>query len=149
MNQGKEKREEVLEQMAPIIGDIFHLWETVECEFPKMVQKNKHYYGAKKYAKYENGQIVGHTTFWQMDMKYLVPKGIMYPIVGAFRALVVVDPETGIYRWKKNPLEVWEILGERLASIVWDEKEENPEYIGKSKNVWSNLFKEVLLYTLV
>ncbi len=44
---------------------------------------------------------------------------------------------------------VWNDLGERIAGIVWDEKEENPEYIGKSKNVWSNLFKEVLLYTLV
>lgn len=149
LKQGKEKREEVLEQMSPIIKDIFSLWETVEREFPKMVQQNKHYYGAKKYAKFDNGKVVGHTTFWQAEMKYLVPKGILYPVVGAFRALVVVDSNTGIYGWKKSPLEVWDVLGERLASIVWDEKEENPEYIGKSKNVWSNLFKEVLLYTLV
>lgn len=149
LKQGKERREEILEQMVPIIGDIFNLWETVEYEFPKMVQKNKHYYGAKKYAKFDNGKVVGQTTFLQADMKYLVPKGIIYPIVGAFRALVVVDPDSGIYGWKKNPLDAWNVLGERIASIVWDEKEENPEYIGKSKNVWSNLFKEVLLYTLV
>lgn len=147
LKQGKAEREETLQQMAPIIGDVFCLWDAVECDFPKMVQKAKHYYGAKKYAKYDNGNIVGQSTFWQKDMKYLVPKGILYPVVGAFRALVSVDPITGLYAWKKDPLEVWSILGERLAGIVWDEKEENPEYIGKSKNIWSNLFKEVLLYT--
>ena len=106
-------------------------------------------YGAKKYAKFDDGKVVGQTMFYQAGLKYLVPKGILYPVVGAFRALVEVDPGTGIYRWKKDPFMVWNDLGERIAGIVWDEKEENPEYIGKSKNVWSNLFKEVLLYTLV
>ena len=149
LKQGREEREAVLVKMTPIIDDIFHLWETVECEFPKMVQKNKHYYGAKKYAKFDDGKVVGQTMFYQAGLKYLVPKGILYPVVGAFRALVEVDPGTGIYRWKKDPFMVWNDLGERIAGIVWDEKEENPEYIGKSKNVWSNLFKEVLLYTLV
>lgn len=149
LNQGKEKREDILESMSPIIGDIFRLWELVEAEFPKMVQKTKHYYGAKKYSKYENGEIVGQTTLWQSDIKYLVPKGILYPVVGAFRALVTIDANTGLYGWKKDPFIAWNDLGERIAAIIWDEKEENPEYIGKSKNIWSNLFKEVLLYTLV
>lgn len=98
-----------------------------------MVQKNKHYYGAKKYAKFDDGKVVGQTMFYQAGLKYLVPKGILYPVVGAFRALVEVDPGTGIYRWKKDPFMVWNDLGERIAGIVWDEKEENPEYIGKSK----------------
>ena len=70
-------------------------------------------------------------------------------MVGAFRALIQVDESTGVYSWKKDPCGVWQELGDRLAQIVWDEKEENPEYLGKSRNLWSNLFKEVLLYTLV
>ncbi len=49
--------------------------ETVEGEFPKMVQKNKHYYGAKKYAKFDDGKVVGQTMFYQAGLKYLVPKG--------------------------------------------------------------------------
>ena len=149
LNQGREKREAVLWQMAPITSDIFQLWEAVELNFPEMVQKNRHYYGAKKYAKYNKGETVGQSLLWQTDMKYLVPKGILYPIVGAFRALVCVDAQTGLYSWKRDPLAVWSELGTRMAEIIWDEKEENPEYIGKSKNIWSNLFKEVLLYTLV
>ena len=57
LKQGREEREAVLVKMTPIIDDIFHLWETVEGEFPKMVQKNKHYYGAKKYAKFDDGKM--------------------------------------------------------------------------------------------
>ena len=149
LNLGKENREATLRQMEPIIADIFKLWDTVERDFPEMARKIKRYYGSKKYAKYDNGKIVGQTMFSQDDLKYLVPKGIVYPIVGAFRALVAIDPETKQYHWKESPFTVWEELGERFASIVWDEKEENPEYLGKSRNLWSNLFKEVLLYTLV
>lgn len=86
---------------------------------------------------------------YQADLRYLVPKGILYPVVGAFRTLIQVDESTGLYSWKKEPFVVWDELGDHLAQIVWDEKEENPEYLGKSRNLWSNLFKEVLLYTLV
>lgn len=75
LKQGKEKREEILRDMTPIIEDIFLLWETVEREFPEMVQKNKHYYGTKKYAKYNKGEFVGQTMFQQTNVKYLVQRG--------------------------------------------------------------------------
>ena len=100
LNQGKEQREKNLSQMSPIVGDIFRLWDTVEREFPQMVKNTKHHYGVKKYSKYNNGEVVGQTMFAQSDIKYLVPKGIVYPVVGAFRALISVDPQTGFYSWK-------------------------------------------------
>lgn len=149
LGQGKEEREQILENMRPIIGDIFRLWEAVELEFPQKVKNGRHQYGAKKYSRYDKGNVVGRSIFYQSDLYYLVPKGILYPVTGAFRALVSVDAATGRYAWKKDPLDVWATLGDRMAAIVWDEKEENPEYLGKSRNLWSNLFKEVLLYTLV
>lgn len=59
-----------------------------------------------------------------------------------------VDTATGEYSWKRNPFEAWESIGPKLVGIVLDEKEDNPEYLGKSRNLWSNLFKEVLLYRM-
>ena len=149
LEQGKETRESILKNMRPVIGDIFRLWEAVELEFPQMVKKNKHQYGSKKYSKYKDNEAVGKSMFYQADLRYLVPKGILYPVVGAFRALIHVDEDTGLYSWKKEPLAVWEELGARLAQIVGDEREENPEYLGKSRNLWGNLFKEILLYTIM
>ena len=84
----------------------------------------------------------------ETDIRYLVPKGILYPIVGSFRALVQVDAVTGEYSWKRDVLEAWAAMGPKLVGIVLDENADNPEYLGKSRNLWSNLFKEMLLYRM-
>ena len=146
--QGKTRREEILRKMQPITGDIFRLWEAVECGFPKKAHECHKNYGSKKYTKHQAGAVIGQSMLFQNDLKYLVPKGILYPVVGSFRSLVRVDSDTGVYSWKKSPLTVWDEMGASLARIVMDEKEENPEYLGKSRNLWSNLFKEVLISTV-
>lgn len=147
LDQGKEKREQIVKNMIPVTSDIFSLWDKVEIELPQKALETKHRYGSKKYSKY-NGDYIGNTMLSETKIKYLVPKGILYPIVGAFRALIQVDTVTGNYSWVRDPFEAWDKLGPKLVAIVLDEKEDNPEYLGKSKNLWSNLFKEMLLYRL-
>lgn len=148
LNQGKETREEILKKMQPIIGDIFRLWDTIEREFPEMVQKSKHYYGSKKYSKYNRGGCRSDhvpTDGYQVSG----PKG--HPLSGRRGFPCVGEGRSGnrILWLEKNPLAAWNDLGKQIATTVWDETEDNPEYMGKSRNLWSNLFKEVLLYTLV
>lgn len=147
LDQGKDTREQTVQKMEKIIPDIFALWDKVEMELPAKAGQTRHRYGSKKYSKY-TGDVIGATMLSESDIRYLVPKGIMYPIVGAFRALVQVDTVTGEYSWKRDPFEAWESIGPKLVGIVLDEKEDNPEYLGKSRNLWSNLFKEMLLYRM-
>lgn len=147
LDQGKEVREQTIKKMGAIIPDIFALWDRVEVELPAKAGQTRHRYGSKKYAKY-TGEVIGTTMLNENDIRYLVPKGILYPIVGAFRALVQVDVVTGKYSWARDPFEAWESMGPKLVGIVLDEKEDNPEYLGKSRNLWSNLFKEMLLYRM-
>jgi hypothetical protein len=75
----------------------------------------------------------------------LIPKGILYPLIGSFRALVKVN-EDCICSWIKDLLNVWNDLGGKLSSIILDEKAENPDVLGKNTNLWSNLFKEVYIF---
>lgn len=147
LNLGETVREKEILNMQPIVSDIFRLWELIECEFALKAAQAKKKYGSKKYSKYDDKNIVGLSLFGRKELQYLVPKGILYPVVGAFRALVVVDPGTGMYNWKVNPFNTWNELGPKLTSIVLEEKEDNPEYLGKSGNLWSNLYKEVLIYS--
>lgn len=70
----------------------------------------------------------------------------MYPLVGSFRALVQIDDKTGIYGWKKHPLDVWKALGSKLVGIILDEKAETPDSLAKNTNLRSNLFKEIYIY---
>ena len=144
--QQKINRDTMVKMMRPIIKDIFTLWETVEREFASTANATNRRYGTRKYSKYHNGEIVGKTMFEENDVQYVVPKGLMYPLIGSFRALVKVDSETGMYEWQKNPVDVWKAIGSKLVSIVLDEKAENPDTLAKNPNLWSNLFKEIYIY---
>lgn len=94
-------------------------------------------YGTRKYFRHtENNDIVGYSIFTEKGLQYIVPKGILYPIVGSFRALVKANNNE--YSWEKSPKEVWEIIGPQLVSIVLDEKADTPDAIAKNSNLWSN-----------
>lgn len=141
----KQRREQTISNMSPIIKDIFELWETVETTFAGVSNKNGKRYGSRKYSKYDNGNTVGKSLFKEQDLQYYIPKGLLYPIVASFRALIDVDSH-GNYSWKKNPISVWEDIGGKLVSTILDEKTENPDVLAKNTNLWSNLFKEVYIY---
>ena len=143
--QQKINRDNMVKNMKPIIKDIFTLWETVEREFATTANSTNRRYGTRKYSKFHGGDIVSKTMFEQQGLAYAVPKGLMYPLIGAFRALVIVDND-GSYSWKKSPIDVWNAIGSKLVSIILDEKAENPDSLAKNANLWSNLFKEIYIY---
>ena len=144
--QRKINRDTMVRNMKPIIADIFKLFETVEAEFATAANVANKRYGTRKYSKFDDGNIVGKTLFEEQDLRYIVPKGLLYPLVGAFRALVVVDDKTNLYRWKKEPLDVWKAIGSKLVTIILDERTENPDVLAKNPNLWNNLFKEIYIY---
>lgn len=146
----KEKREEIIHNMSKIIPDIFNLWEKIETDFANQAKKGKKIYKAKKYAKYNGGNIVCQTMFGNADLDYVLPKGLLYPLVGAFRALVRIDA-SGAYYWKEDPIIVWEKLGPNLAKMLLTQSEDLsdvPETIAKSQNTWGLLYKELYIYSL-
>lgn len=137
-------RDKTIENMSPVIKDIFKLWDTIEETFPAKVNSTGRFrYGSRKYSKYDDDNIVGKTAFYENELKYIVPRGLMFPLVGAFRALIKKNGEE--YGWITDPLTVWNNIGSNLASIILDEKMENPDMIAKNSNLWSNLFKEVYI----
>ena len=138
------KREEILKNMSAIVHDIFELWDIIECDFPAMALKAGKRYGTRKYSKYDADKTVGESTFGLNDLKHTVPKGLLYPLMGAFRALVQVNDNK--YSWKIPPKSVWNDIGSQLASIILDEKIDSPDGIAKNSNLWSNLFKEIFIF---
>jgi len=144
LNLGQPGREEIIKNMKPIIQDIFTLWDAIECNLSVMAGRAGKRYGTRKYARHNDGQIVGRSAFNNIELLYIVPKGLMYPLVGAFRALVTI--EDNVYGWCKPPLEVWNKIGPQLVSIILDERIDTPDGIAKNSNLWSNLFKEVFIY---
>lgn len=147
--QQKINRELMVERMTPIVKDIFELWEEIETTFANVSGQAGKRYGSRKYSKFDNNNVVGKSFFEETELKYLVPKGLMYPLVGSFRALVKIDNKDGHYYWVKNPIDVWKKIGTKLVAILLDEKTENPDVLAKNSNVWSNLFKEIYIYAYI
>ena len=140
----KKTREHMIEMMKPIIPDIFKLWELIETEYADKAKDGKKKLGSKKYTKYNDNKFVSKSFLEQKDMKYYIPKGIMYPIVGAFRALVDIN-KNGLYSWKRDPFTIWDELGSTLVCMLLEERVDNPDVIAKNTNLWSNLSKEVYI----
>jgi len=76
------------------------------------------------------------------------PKGYIYPILAAFRALVQVNPESGVHSWSRPPLDVWRKLGKTLVSIVRDEKGRTPSAFAGFRGHWQLLLMIVLTHCM-
>ena len=147
VNLDKIDRDKMLNNMRKIIPDIFRIWEYIETQYAELSIKAGKRYTSRKYSKYNEREIVSRSSFEEKPMHYIVPKGMIYPIVGAFRALIKIDPKTNEYSWTKNIDLMLDKMSSKLVGIVLDEKTDNPDVIGKNANLWSNLFKDCLLYT--
>lgn len=142
-------RDQLLLKMAPIIPDIFILWDTIECHFTEATTQLGKRYGRKKYANFGSSKPTV-SLFSNAELEYTVPRGIIYPLLGAFRALVQVDAD-GVYSWIAPPVDVWEEMKASLADAVMDasgELSNNPANIGKSQNLWNSLFSSLFVYAL-
>lgn len=136
-------------KMSAIMPDILKLYDTIEKNMPK-------YYKADSTSQKKYGSIVGVTgelgckkytaRFSGDTIDYISPKGFLYPIVGAFRALVI--EENGMYKWKKNPFLILDKTAFNLVANTIQtsrEKANNPNATGKTATLWQNLFMTVMM----
>lgn len=141
----KAKRDAVINNMRKIIPDIFLLWDTIENEFVVVTKETGKKYGSISYSNYNNDKVKKYATFSNKKMNYTIPKGIMYPMVGAFRALVEVKDD-GTYDWSLSPFNVWSNIKTNMVETVLEASVNaghSPDKLGKSALLWSNLYQSV------
>ena len=147
-----QQRNGLIKKMSSIIKDVLQLWDTIECEFPDVSKDINRKYGRKKYSNYGNNAISKISLFSNKSLNYTVPKGIIYPCLGSFRALIDFDAETDTILWKIDPFKVWNELKTSLVNLILDNSKsiasDKPEIIGKSPLIWDALYNQVLIYRL-
>lgn len=125
-----------------VIPDIFDLYEAIETEFAIAYNVNGRMYGRKSYSGYKEGNPVGKSKFCQSDICYKIPDGLLYPILAAFRTLLVYDNNTNKYKWmdNKNPIDVWNKNKVGLTKSVMDlagSLGDKPTVFGKDPSLWN------------
>ena len=135
--------------MQNIIPDIFKLYDHLEKNMRKYYSNgvsNKKYGAITGVVSKKDGKISFKTKFYQEDIDYLTPNGFIYPILGAFRALL--KEEDNKYFWKKDPIKVMDNIGAELVSNTISMSRElgnNPNATGKNKTLWMNLYMIVCM----
>lgn len=135
-------------KMTAIMADIFKLYDAIEVGMNKFYrQKNPNgRYGATKGVVIpKEGQKI-LSKFLMNEMDASSPNGFIYPILGAFRALV--EEKDGMYCWKKNPFNVLEKVGaDMVESTVSMSRSlgNNPQSVGKDQNIWKTLYMTVAM----
>lgn len=138
-----ESEENPYVKMVSIMPDIFRLYDAIEVGMDRFYRcKNPSgKYGATKGVQTSKPGQAFQSKFFTNDMRVSSPNGFIYPILGAFRALV--EEQDGKYAWKQNPFAILEKVGADLVDSVVSMSRSlgnNPQSVGKDMNIWKTLY---------
>lgn len=135
-------------KMRGIMVDIFKLYDMLEVNIGDYYrQKNSSgKYGLFKCVTAAKEGMPFQSKFYQKEMFYMSPAGFLYPIIGAFRALVIDDGDK--YSWKTDPFKMMEQIAPDLVETTIDRSrtyQGNPQSVGKDSGHWKTLYQTVAL----
>lgn len=151
-----------LSYLAPRVADIVRLYDTVRFEWwPMYTKPDENGRGGRPGLLTEvTSRQRGRARLRQFpslndvdpaDAKYHVEKGLVVPVVAAFRSLLTLDPDTENLKWKTDPLKFWGKNGPALVRKVMDASDQrgsNPQAVGRDKTVYEALYESVELMYL-
>jgi hypothetical protein len=139
------------EQIRPILKDILTLHDTISFEAAEQYSESGGRAGKLKFVEYSpDTKKPFDFPFIQENGQYRLFRSALFPMLGAFRYMVELDPATDQVHWKggfDKVLELWEASGLSLMEATKRTCQElgyNLNAIGKSQNHWQSLYFEVL-----
>jgi hypothetical protein len=143
-------------ELAPVAVQILELYDFIHCEFSDQYQAYNREtndsgskFGKRREVVYKGGKLF-KLPLSGNETKYLVPDGWLYPVLAAFRMLLK-QAEGKPSKWVTDPFDYFKNHGAELVGIVVEQSQAlgyNPQAVGKSRPLWSNLRKTVELERL-
>jgi len=142
-NTSNDQRENPYFKMKNILTDLVKIADIVEYEMEK---KYKETNPNGKFGSVKGVDPSNHLTkFYMKKTSHRVPKGLLYPIISSFRALV--KEEDGMYVWAGDPLEYWNRVGKSLVNDTVERSRSlgnNPNAAGKDTGLWKQNYQTIL-----
>ena len=130
-------------KIAPLLPKITELYDTIEKEMPtaylESISNGK--FGRTKGVDVKS---TAKTKFSNEKIDYQISQGLIFPIISAFRALLVEKENT--LEWVIDPIEVWNETRSKLVNNTIEMSRQlgnNPQSAGKSSTLWSQNFDAV------
>lgn len=133
-------------KMQRIMTDFFKLYDKLEVNIGRYYRElnTSARYGSVKGVSSRKDRPPFKSKFYENEMDYISPTGFLYPILGAFRALI--KEENGNYIWIKDPFVIMDSIGKELVSTTVDRSRtlgNNPQSTGKDTGNWQTLYMRV------
>jgi hypothetical protein len=142
------KKQSDYEKLRPLLKDILILRDTIAFE-----AREKHTSAGGKGGKlaFVDSRKRGHFefVFTDKESKFELMGGALFPMLAAFRWMVVTNPATGLAEWRGGFSAVkrlWDKTGPELMRATQETSVElgrKPHAIGRSRNHWATLHKTV------
>jgi len=139
--------------LSPVVVDVLKLYDHVHAEFVTQYQTynlesndSGSKFGRRREVTYKGGSPF-KLPLTGAETKYLVPDGWLYPVLSSLRMLLKFSPGKPT-KWVTNPFDYFDQHGAELVGIVVEQSQAlgyNPQAVGKSRPLWSNLRKTVEL----
>lgn len=109
-------------------------------EYKKNLGVSRPQFGKVKGIEYKEKE--GKTKFLENKTNYAVSSGYLFPIFGAFRALLKFNEDDGEIYWLFDPIDIWNKIGTSIAQNTF-ETSSNPQLAGKDKQLWLSNYRIV------
>lgn len=148
---GDDKLRKGYLRLAPLVEDILTLWEYIYSHFEE--QYNVAFGKAARLGSREGvtptdpeNPIVLPLT--EQTSNYELPAGYIYPLLAAFRALVIFGNGNANAKWAVQPFEFWDKHGSKLIKeLMAQVKAEggNPNSVGKKRLAYTAIYDKASL----
>lgn len=139
------------DKVYPLVPDLLRLYDEIYAKFPELYQESRKQFGEDvKWGRF--GGLTGviqretelHFTGGTTPIR--VPLGFVYPMLGAFRALL--EERNGRYVWARgcDPFKLLRTeMGLRMADSVGiaARRDRNPSKTGKDPSLWHTCYQTV------
>lgn len=136
--------------LSPIMEDILRLHDHIYANFESAYEQAfgpKAKLGLRQGIESRKNKTPLTLPLTGVQSNYVVPSGLIFPLLAALRALVEYDG-TNIARWKSSPFDFFTQHGHELIGCLFEQVEllgGNPQTAGKKKAVYTALHNEARL----
>lgn len=132
-------------KLIPLLPELVRIFEFIQRDMKKYYAEFKKANGqsSSAFGKVRGVEGAGnyHTAFSKMDIEYQISNGFIFPIFGAFRALLKENID-GSIEFEFSPEKVWNKIGVNLVQNTF-ETDTNPQMAGKNKTLWQGNYRIV------
>lgn len=141
-------------KLREILPDILELHDYLHLNAKDIYNRGQHKWGKATSIVEKRHRGEFSFPFTGTKSKDRIREGAIYPILGAFRSLVVEDKNKGVYKWRApfaDVKKVFETVGGQLLDMTLascGDFNHNVQTLGKKSGHWNNLYVTVENYAL-